>query len=330
MAKKVPGNGKKKAKPVGSTGKVTATSKKAQKKSAVVTQLKPVKSAKVSKSTPPKATKRASVASKTKGATAIKPGGFLPELPHLRKKKLGVVTGATDDRLEVSANLMARFPFSAICKVRTTFSKSDQYGNVKIGTAWYVSPNVLLTAGHVLFRHDLGGSPTQVELWSPSTQNWTTVLSSKIRWTKDWEKYGENRSDRDFGAIKTSVVSKVFFPLLAIEDDKALASCPVTVCGYPVDYQPEHGGTPVMVYATAMSCEPKKTTIDYQVDTMPGESGSPLFTKLQDGTAVGLGVHNYGEETRRDRKGVSWGPRNTATRITPAVKKEIEEWIAGL
>jgi V8-like Glu-specific endopeptidase len=330
MAKKVSGNAKKTAKPVGSTGRVAAPARKAQKKSAAVAQLKPVKSAKVSKATPHKATKRASVASKTKGAAAIKLGGFLPELPHLQKKKLGVVTGSTDERRVVSPNHMDRFPFSAICKVRTTFSRSDQYGNVKIGTAWYVSPYVLLTAGHVLFRHDLGGSPTQVELWSPSAQNWTTVLNSKIRWTNDWEKYGENRSDRDFGAIKTSVVCASYFPLRAVEDDKALARCPVTVCGYPVDYQPQSGRTPVMVFATASECKPNKTTIDYQVDTMPGESGSPLFTVLQDGTAVGLGVHNYGEETRRDRYGVSWGPKNTATRITPAVKKEIEEWIAGL
>ncbi|MFM7169044.1 MAG: hypothetical protein ACKO3T_27720, partial [Planctomycetaceae bacterium] len=145
-------------------------------------------------------------------------------------------------------------------------------------------------------------------------------------WTEDLEKYGENRSERDFGAIKTPFAAQQYLTLLPL-DDKTLADCQVTVCGYPVDFQPKSGGTPVMVYATSESCMPRNQTIDYVVDTMPGESGSPLLTLVDGNTAAGLGIHNYGLATSADGK---WGPKNTATRITPSVKKEIERWINNM
>lgn len=335
MAKKLPASAKKKSTPGSQSANSAATKKekKVTKTAAVKVKKVAAKSAgtatiAASESTAQKNKPRRGVEAGGKPRKITRPGVFLKACPHLKKtRKLGVLVNdeGGDSRKPVDLSETQVFPFSAICKVRVKFPLSART-KVEIGTAWYVSPTVLLTAGHVLYNHELGGKPISVEIWSPLVRRW--LAASNYVWTGEWQKFGENRPERDFGAIKTTAVAPRFFPIQSLADE-TLAKCGVTVCGYPFDYEPRPGGEPVLVYATSSGCTPHTHTIDYRVDTLPGESGSPLLT-LVDGTSdevIALGIHNYGSPTSRDKR---WGDKNTATRITPAVKKEIEGWIRSL
>jgi glutamyl endopeptidase len=258
--------------------------------------------------------KRAATAKAARKKTATF-GDFHPLFPELKGNKLGAVIGS-DERKEVSAGTMRLAPFSAICKVRATFPHSDAKGNIKIGTAWFVSPAILLTAGHVVYAHALGGRPKKLEVWSPVLRKWQPA--AKFAWTSDWERYGENKSAMDYGAIKVHSASTDYFKL-EILDDVTLANAGLTVCGYPADKQDDPPAPPRMFGATSRGGTRHGDVINYAVDTMPGESGAPVFT-MDGGTALGVAIHNYGEEN----------VKNTGTLITAAVRKQIESWIRSL
>jgi V8-like Glu-specific endopeptidase len=242
-------------------------------------------------------------------------GDFHPLFPELKGNKMGAKIGS-DERKEVLAGTMKQAPFSAICKVRATFPRSDAKGNIKIGTAWFVSPKILLTAGHVVYKHSLGGRAEKLEVWSPVLRKWQPAASFAC--TVDWERYGENKSAMDYGAIKVLVASTDYFKL-AILDDVTLANAGLTVCGYPGDKQDDPPAPPRMFGATSRGGTRRGDVLDYAVDTMPGESGAPVFT-MDDGTALGVAIHNYGEEN----------VNNTGTLITTAVRKQIESWMRSL
>lgn len=258
--------------------------------------------------------KRAATA-KAAGKKNASFGDFHPLFPELKGNKLGAII-RSDDRKEVSAGTMKLAPFSAICKVRATFPRADAKGNIKIGTAWFVSPEILLTAGHVVYKHELGGRAKKLEVWSPVLRKWQPAAN--FAWTNDWERYGENKSAMDYGAIKVHSASTDYFTL-EILDDVTLANSGLTVCGYPGDKQGDPPAPPKMFGATSRGCTRRGDVIDYAVDTKPGESGAPVFT-MDGGTAIGVAIHNYGEE----------GVKNTGTLITAAVRKHIESWIRSL
>jgi V8-like Glu-specific endopeptidase len=58
-------------------------------------------------------------------------------------------------------------------------------------------------------------------------------------------------------------------------------------------------------------------TFTYQIDTMGGQSGAPVWVKLSDGRRLGVGIHTNGAMTG-----------NSATRITQEVFDNIAAWAA--
>ena len=174
--------------------------------------------------------------------------------------------------------------------------------------------------------HRYGGRAKTIQLWSPERQQWENALNWTC--TADWEKDGENKKTRDFGAIKSSIASTAYLGMEVVSDDVKLSRCGLTIAGYASDKQREG---PQMVRATCMGCQPRAEDMDYTVDTMPGESGAPVMTRFSDGTIASLGIHNYGDKNAtKDRYGRLWGRKNTATRITRRVLQEIQEWIRTL
>lgn len=321
MKKKATGKATRSAKPSAPAKPAKAAKKKAAAAAPPSTPKSAAKSASAAKKGAVSANrKRATVkksAAPVKAARkkATGPGSFHPAFPELKSGKLGVLIGK-DERREVLPATMSVEPFSAICKVRATFPRGDQDGNIRIGTAWFVSPEVLLTAGHVVYQKHLGGAPSKLEIWSPALNKWQ--LAANATWTSDWEKYGKDKPERDFGAIKASTPSASFFTLEA-QNDSELRDCCLTVCGYPGDLQPPAPARPKMYGATSRGCRPAPEVLNYPVDTKPGESGGPVFM-MAGSTAIGVAIHNYGE------KNVT----NSGTRITSAVLKEIEAWIRTL
>lgn len=305
--------------------------KKAKKKSsaaAATTQKPAAKEKKSVRKAVKKGGAPVSTSAHTKRTVKIREAGVALR-PSVRGKDhvFGVLTGRTDDRINISTALMKTAPYMAICKVRAQFPGSPK-NTFEIGTAWYVSSNVLLTAGHVVYQDDLGGKATSVKLWSPQVGAWIDVEDYDA--TADWKNHGYARRDRDFAAIKTDVASGYFIPLLSMPDAQLRASG-VSVCGYPGDRKAPGGTAPVMVVDTANNCKTSPSVIEYTVDTMPGESGGPVLTEFSNGLVVALGIHNYGdEEAKKDRNGALWGRMNYATRITKNVEKEIAAWISGL
>jgi V8-like Glu-specific endopeptidase len=300
----------------------TAATKAVKKSVKAATKPAATKAASTKPAATKAAVKKTATPKRTNKSLGLQPGGFLPGFPH-KSRQLGVVSGSSDDRRNVLDSEMRKFPFNVICRVRTNFPRGST-----IGTAWYVSSDVLVTAGHVVRNHDAkyGGEAKSIDLWSPERQRWERAL----RWvcTADWERYGSDRPARDFAAIKSSVASNTRLTIVVAED-AGLAQCGLTIAGYPGDKQ-KGFTTPVMLYATSYGCRPTQDQLHYTVDTMPGESGAAVFTQLPDRKVVCLGIHNYGDPNAIERNGVLWGRSNTATRITSEVYDEIHNWIRTL
>lgn len=302
------------AKAKAATARKPAPAKPAAARKTSALKVKKVKTSAAAKAKPGKKVDSTTPFQPTVAESDLKPGISMPRLNPPKRRKLGVVQGS-DSREVVSESVSITPPWNQICKVRTTFRKSDAEGNVKIGTAWYVMPNVLLTAGHVLFKHDLGGAPLKVEVWSPVSRKWTVVKN--YTWTADWQnKTGDYRA-RDFGAIKTPVTSAGFFELLVSNDPWLLAS-EFTVAGYAGDKQ-KLSVEPVLVSATSTVTATYPDRLKHMVDTTPGESGGPLFSSVPNKGIRAVGIHNYGDAAG-----------NFATRITAEVANEIQLWINNL
>ena len=91
--------------------------------------------------------------------------------------------------------------------------------------------------------------------------------------------------------------------------NQVLLGTPAVLGGYPGDkpFAELWGMRRKIKAATA-------TTLVYDIDTMGGQSGAPLYIK-HGGKRYVVGIHNYGAATG-----------NSATRVTPAVMANFKKW----
>jgi len=72
---------------------------------------------------------------------------------------LEVVIGR-DDRVRLKNDLIKETPWRQICALRITSTTGKMY----VGTAWFIGPSLLATAGHCVYLHKEGGWPASIEV----------------------------------------------------------------------------------------------------------------------------------------------------------------------
>lgn len=217
----------------------------------------------------------------------------------------------TDERVRI--NDTKQYPWRVTASLLITAADNSQW----IGTAWFISPRTLATAGHCVYIKN-SGVPGR-DGWVKKIQvmpgrNGTEVPFGGLSATEFWsvKGWGEQGLETfDYGAIilPSAFPSDLGFFGFGVFDDATLLASTVNIAGYPGD---KTKGTLWYDSRETGSVNPDK--VFYTADTAGGQSGACAYI-IQDGKRIGIGVHAYGGNTS-----------NSGTRINSQVFDNLESW----
>ena len=206
-----------------------------------------------------------------------------------------------------------QYPWRAIASLLVTAQDGTRY----FGTAWFVSPRLLLTAGHNVFMHDESGWAKSIQITpgrNGASAPFGSVTIADYRSTNGWVR--DRNPDFDYGALLLPAASPLgttvgWFGYEA-RSDANLKAKTVNVAGYPAD----KGGSTLWWMADAIT-KVQPQSFGYKLDTAGGQSGAPAFIFFPDRGRIGVGVHTYGSSSG-----------NTATRLTDGALRNVNAWKA--
>lgn len=228
--------------------------------------------------------------------------------PRVREGLLELVIDE-DDRVEVGVT--DRYPWRCIASLRITAADGSRW----IGTAWFASPRVMLTAGHCVYIHDRGGWVRQIEVIPgrrgserPNGACIATNFRSVRGWTEDADR------DFDYGAIllpeDCTLGEELGWFGLEVREDNAFTNLTINISGYPGD---KPSGT--QWFHANVVTDVRQHFVTYEVDTAGGQSGAPVWVFKPGSGRFGVGIHTNGSLSG-----------NSATRITDDVFDNITAW----
>ena len=228
----------------------------------------------------------------------------LPDAATLAYSQPETVCGA-DDRVRITpAN---DTPWRWICKLRIRFPNDTRV----VGTGWFIGSRTVMTAAHCLHSQELGWAqsieviPGMDEARRPYGSQFGASFRATLGWTRD------AKPEYDYGAIilpDDTLGDRVgWFGFIAPPDNE-LQGLLANNSGYPGD---KPSGTQWFNAGGITKVEERK--IYYMLDTMGGQSGSPVWRKLN-GERHAIGIHAYG------------GCPNSAARITTEVFENMLSW----
>jgi V8-like Glu-specific endopeptidase len=207
-------------------------------------------------------------------------------------------------------------PYRMICQLEcTTSGRSSQ---TLIGTGWFASPRLVITAGHCVYNRsskwgDVDWMKKVVAHTHRESVNWEKTSAGRLMSVEGWTRHGDFRDD--IGAILLDEpIGNEFFGFGDF-DDTDLKNMKVFIAGYPAEL---NRGT-VMFEDANLIVDSDKQSIRYQVDTTGGQSGAPVM-HLDGGEVWVVGIHNYGDMLG-DRV-----EANVATRINAEVFQVLKNW----
>jgi len=206
-------------------------------------------------------------------------------------------------------------PWRRICALRIQFPSGAAYR----GTGFFIGPRAVATAGHCVYMHKEGGWARKVEVIpgaNGSSRPFGQAVSTTFRSVGGW--VNGKKPESDYGCI--------FLPAGAFAqnlgsfgfgafDAPAILAKQAVLAGYPGDkpFGELWGDGRKIKTVTAK-------TLVYEIDTMGGQSGAPVYIKRrgQNGGPIQrfvVGIHNYGSTSG-----------NSATRVTAAVGERLQGW----
>lgn len=220
---------------------------------------------------------------------------------------LEVIIG-TDDRVRITTTM--KLPWRRYCALRITFPSGATYR----GTGFLIGPRAAATAGHCVYLHSQGGWARRVEVipgCNGSTQPYGKVVAVSLRSVSGW--VTGKKPESDYGCVVLPAGAFGGRNLgsfgFAAFDPPALLAQPAVLAGYPGDKPfAESWG----MARSIKSVTPH--TLVYDIDTMGGQSGAPVYIK-RNGQRCVVGIHNYGAATG-----------NSATRVTRPVYERLLAW----
>jgi V8-like Glu-specific endopeptidase len=243
------------------------------------------------------------------------PGGFSP---------FETIIGAVDERVRILDTDHA--PWRMICSLLII----GQGGKAAVGTGWFAGPKTIITAGHCV--HDkvkLGGWAREIRIYpgrNSAKEPFAKLTSSRFSTTERW--FTEKNPDFDYAAIHLddscrAVTEATGWFSTTVRNDAALLGQRVNISGYPGDKGTgQLQGSEQWFHAKQiLHVTPER--IFYDVDTMGGQSGAPVWLETDDGPQV-VGVHAYGVGGA-SMLGLM---ANSAPRISESVLTVFKEWLA--
>src|SRR2546421_895844 len=239
---------------------------------------------------------------------------------HPPLEALGLTGAVKPQRVRVDGTEITETPWRKICDLLITANDGTQH----TGTAWFISPRTLVTAGHCIAVFSPGtaahGMVRSILVMpsrngetdsSESPFGWVEVERDDLRVHPNWLNNGQ--LDFDYGAIILPEDSPLgsqtgFFGFGHFNDQDLDESAP-TLSGYPDD-EPE--GT--QWFGVNLIKELTATRVFYNIFTFDGQSGSPVFFR-NNNSEIACAIHNFGDV-----------PFNSGVRINPDVIDQLNEW----
>jgi V8-like Glu-specific endopeptidase len=237
------------------------------------------------------------------GAEATVDEALIEEATQL----LEVIIG-TDDRVRITPT--TKVPWRRYCALRIEFPSGARYK----GSAFLTGPRTAISAGHCVYLKNQGGWARRIEVVPGCNGNqrpFGQAMATSFRSTEGWTK--QQRPESDYGAIILPVGSFAGKNLgsfgFGVFSAAELLAQPAVLAGYP--------GDKPFGELWGMARKIKTVTpnqIIYHIDSMGGQSGSPVYIK-RNGKRYVVGIHNYGATSG-----------NSATRVTRPVYLNLQRW----
>lgn len=223
------------------------------------------------------------------------------------------------DRVRITD--VTQSPWRKICDLLITAGD----GTLHTGTAWFISPRTLVTAGHCISVFKPGspahGTVRKILVMparngetddSQSPFGWVEVPQENLRVHPAWASNGN--TNFDYGAIilpatAPPVGERTGFFGYGHFLDQDLDEAAPTLSGYP-DNVPD--GTQWFEINPIKRVTP--TLVFYDIFTFAGQSGSPVFFRNNNRQIV-CAIHNFGDV-----------PLNRGVRINPDVIAQLNAW----
>ena len=211
-----------------------------------------------------------------------------------------------------------KYPWRAHCALRITARDGSQW----VGTAFFIAPRVLATAGHCVFIHSGSASrhgwARQIEVMpgrDGASLPYGTAVATRFYSVRGWT---ENRDDEyDYGVIILSepLGSRTGWLGYGTYSDGNLVGRIANLSGYPQD----RGNGTEQWYMAGRIASVGTRKVYYPIDSFGGQSGSAVY-RIINGSRFAVGIHAYGV----DSTGF-----NSATRISRPVFDNLKAWKAA-
>jgi V8-like Glu-specific endopeptidase len=230
------------------------------------------------------------------------------------------ILGDVDRRKQILETELA--PWRMICALEIT----SQHGLPYVGTGWFAGPRTVITAGHCVYDPvELGGWARQITVIpgrnGDAPPPFSTATSKSFSTTDRWLEAQD--ADFDYAAIHLAedLGTRVGTFGLGVLPDAELKERLVNVSGYPVS--PGEGKSQYFHANRVKGLTTRR--VFYDIDTMGGQSGSPVWAYLDGSTdPVVVGIHAYGAGGVPADLGIV---ANSGPRILTEVLAVLRGWI---
>lgn len=248
------------------------------------------------------------------GLHDIAEASYGPRISSAESGRAETVLGA-DDRIRITntGDLPWRMNASLVITARD--------GSSWIGTGWFISPKVLITAGHCVFIKNSGVAGrdgwvqkiTVIPGRNGTTMPYGQAASTSFRSVTNWT--GSGDPNYDYGAIilNTPLGNQTGWYGFGNYSDADLVDKSANISGYPGD---KPSGTQWYHAGKITAVNSKK--VYYTTDTAGGQSGSAVY-RIINGGRYAVAIHAYGS---------GGGPTNSGTRIVKPVYDNLVAWKA--
>jgi glutamyl endopeptidase len=233
--------------------------------------------------------------------------------PEEAREVFETIHGPKDDRVRIKDT--GKFPWRVHASLLITAADNSPW----IGTAWFIGPRTLVTAGHCVYitNSDVPGRNGWVKSIrvmpgrDASTLPFGFVNADKFWTVKGWTDSGNENFDYGAIVIPENLGDQVGWFGIGVYADTDLTATVGNISGYPGDKRDPSG---TQWYDTRQIASVNPSKVFYDIDTMGGQSGSAVY-RIIDGKHIGIAVHAYGGATH-----------NSGTRINNAVYDNLTAW----
>ncbi len=189
-----------------------------------------------------------------------------------------------EDNRTVISNTTAS-PYYGIAYLNVSFTNGSTYR----GTAFMISPNVMLTAGHNLY--EAGYEVTDITAYPGRSGDYIPQRATATTFYLD-TKYTGTQSDWDYGIIVLDQAignTTGWFGLHAQSNTGSIGTSKITVTGYPSDLAGRKMWRDIGSVSNVTSYRFK-----HNADTYKGNSGSPSYAYNSSYGHQVYGIHTHG------------------------------------